>query len=113
ADALDAGLALRGLELARLELRDGLLDRRLAFRRVEPLTGRGGEDEIQDRALLGGELRLDEVGCLLRVRARDLELVAQAATDGGDEGDEHDDDPDPGAHDTPRVGCAGPHPAGE
>ena len=35
-----------------------------------------GEDEVQHGALLGGELRLDQVGGLLRVRARDLELVA-------------------------------------
>ena len=33
-----------------------VLDRRLALRRVEPLALRRGEDEVQDRALLGGEL---------------------------------------------------------
>ena len=69
------------LELGRLELRDRRLDRRLVLRRVEPLALRRGEDEVQDAALLLGELGLDQVGRLLRVRARDLELVLQAAAD--------------------------------
>ena len=111
ADALDPGLAGGGLELGRLEERDGLLDRRLAVRRVEPLPGRGGEDEVQDRALLGGELRLDEVRRLLRVRAGDVEVVAQAAADGPDEHDQHGDDPDPRRDHPPRVRRAHARPA--
>ena len=77
-----------GLELRRLELGDGGLDRGLALRRVEALPRRRREHEVQHGALLGGELRLDEVGGLLRVRARDLELVLQAAADGEDEDDQ-------------------------
>ena len=42
---------------------------------------------FRTRALLGGELRLDQVGRTLRVRARDLELVLQAAADGRNEHD--------------------------
>ena len=43
---------------------------------------------LSTAALLGRELGLDEVGRLLRVRARDLELVLEAAADGGDEDDQ-------------------------
>ena len=111
ADALEAGLAVGGLELVRLELRDRLLDRRLALRRVEPLALRRREDEVQDRALLGGELGLDQVGRLLRVRAGDLELVPQRATDRRDQHDQRDDDPDPHNHDPPRMQSARPRPA--
>ncbi len=82
ADALDAGLAILGLELRGLELRNGGIDCGLALGRVETLALRRGEDEVQHGALLGGELRLDEVGGLLRVRTRYLELVLEAAADG-------------------------------
>ena len=57
---------------------DRLFDRRLALRRVEPLALRCREDDVQHAALLGGELRLDQVGRLLGVRPWDLELVAQS-----------------------------------
>ena len=110
ADALDAGLVLGRLELLRLELGDGVLDRLLALGRVEPLPLGRGEDEVEDAALLGRELGLDQVGRLLRVGARDLELVLQAAADGRDEHDQAGDDPDPGEDDAPRVCRAGAHP---
>ena len=107
------GLVLGRLELGGLELRDRLLDRGLALGRVEPLALGRGEDEVQHAALLGGELRLDQVGRPLRVGARDLELVLQAAADGGDEHDEDDDDPEPAEDDAPRMGRAGSRPARE
>ena len=72
-----------------------------------------GEDEVQDRALLGRELRLDQVDRLLRVRPRDLELVLQAAADGADEEDEEDDDAEPARDDPPRMRGAGARPARE
>ena len=59
-----ADLVLGRRELGRLELRDRVLDRGLALGRVEPLALGRGEDEVEHRALLGGELRLDEVGRL-------------------------------------------------
>ena len=65
-----------------------LLDRRLALGVVERLALGRGEHDVQDGALLGGELGLDQVGRALRVRARDLELVAQLAAERGDEGDQ-------------------------
>jgi hypothetical protein len=101
------------LEVARLELRDRGFDRRLALGRVQSLPFRRGEDEVEDGALLGGELRLDEIGCPLGVRPRDLELVLQAAAEREDENDEHGEDAAPGADDTPRMGGAGAHPARE
>ena len=78
APSVAANGAARSLAIA-------LLDRRLALRRVEPLALGRGEDDVEDAALLGRELRLDQVGRPLRVGAGDLELVAQAAADGGDE----------------------------
>ena len=95
ADAVDADLVPARGELRRLELRDRVLDRGLALGRVEPLALGSREDEVEHRALLGGELRLDQVGRALRVRARDLELVLQAPADGRDEQDEHGDDRPP------------------
>ena len=50
-------------------------------------SGRG-EDEVEHAALLGGELRLDQVGRLLRVGAGDVELVLQAPADRRDEHDQ-------------------------
>ncbi len=87
ADAVDARLAVLGLELRRLELGNGRLDCGLALGRVETLALRRGEDEVQHGALLGGELRLDQVGGLLRVGARNLEHVLEAAADGRHEND--------------------------
>ena len=75
--------------------------------------GGGGEDEVEHAALLGRELGLDQVGRLLRVGARDLELVLEAAADRGDEQDQAGDDPDPGEDDPPRVGGAPAVPARE
>ena len=93
--------------------RDRLLDRRLARGRVEPLALGRREDDVQDRALLGGELRLDQVGRLLRVRPGDLELVAQRTADRPDEDDQDDDDADPAEDDTPGMRRACAHPARE
>ena len=76
-DALHACLVALGLELRRLEACDGLLDRGLALGRVEPLSLGCREDDVQHGALLGGELGLDQVGRLLRLRPRDLELVPE------------------------------------
>ena len=69
------------------QLLHGRLDGRLALRRVEPLALGRREHDVEHAALLGGELLLDEVRRALRVRAGDLELVAQPAADGGDERD--------------------------
>ena len=113
ADALDPGLVLGGLELLRLELGDDALDRLLALRGVEPLPLRRGEDEVEDAALLGCELGLDQVGRLLRVRAGDLELVLEAAADGGDEDDQAGDDSEPREDHAPRVRRARAHPPGK
>jgi hypothetical protein len=116
-DAGDSGVAFGRLagrrELVGLELRDRVLDRRAALCRVEPLARRSGEDEVEDAALLLRELRLDEVGGALRIRARDRELVLQAAADGADEHDEQDDHPEPAEDDAPRMSGAGAHPARE
>ena len=113
ADAVDADRVPARGELRRLELRDRVLDRGLALGRVEAFALGSREDEVEHRALLGGELGLDEVGRALRVRARDLELVLEAAADGGDEQDEHSDDPHPAEDDLPRVVGAPAHPARE
>ena len=113
ADAVDADLVPARGELRRLELRDRVLDRGLALGRVEPLALGRREDEVEHRALLGGELRLDEIGRALRVRARDLELVLEAPADGRDEQDEDGDDPHPAEDDLPRVVGAPAHPARE
>ncbi len=117
ADAGDAGVPVRRLagggELVGLEFRDRLLDRRPTLRRVEPLAGRCREDEVQDTTLFLDELRLDEVGRPLRVGAGNRELVLQAASDRRNQRDQHDDDPDPGQDDAPRVRGTRPHPARE
>ena len=113
ADALQPRFVLGRLELLRLQLGDRVLDRLLACGRVQPLARRRGEDEVQHAALLGRELGLDQVGRLLRVGARDLELVLEAAADRGDEQDQAGDDPDPGQDDPPRVGGAPAVPARE
>ena len=70
-DAREAGLVALRLELVRPDPGDRALDRLTALGRVEPLAGRGGEDDVEDAALLGGELGLDQVGRLLRVRPRE------------------------------------------
>ena len=102
ADALDPRLVLGGLELGVLSfaiassiaaLRSGVSSRWPSARRRR----------VQHAALLGRELGLDQVGRLLRVRARDLELVLQAAADRRDEDDQNGDDPDPAR--TTRHGC--------
>ena len=77
ADALDPGLAFFDLYSGVLSFADGGKDCGLALGRVETLSGRCREHEVQHGALLGRELRLDEVGGLLRVRPRDLEHVLQ------------------------------------
>jgi hypothetical protein len=56
ADALEAGLAVPGLELGRLQARNRGRDSRAALGRVEPLAAGRGEDDVEDRALLGREL---------------------------------------------------------
>ena len=109
--ALQAGLVLGRLELGRLETGDRLLDCRLALRRVEPLAHRRREDEVQDAALLGGELRLDQIRRLLSVGPRDLELVAQLTSDRPDQDDQDGDDAEPAEDDAPRMRRAGPRPA--
>ena len=100
-------------EVLSLEGLNCLFDRGAALGRVELLALGRREHEVQHAALLRGELRLDQVGRLLRVRARDLELVLEASPDRPDEQDERGDDPDPGDHHAPRVACAGSHPARE
>ena len=115
-DALDARALVRSdrCELGRSQLGDCRHDRGLARRRlVESLALRCREDEVEHAALLGGELGLDQIRCLLRLGARDRELVLQAPADGGDEEDEAGDDPDPGDHHAPRMVRAGAHPARE
>ncbi len=110
-DALEAGLVLRRLELRGLQARDRFVDRLLSLGRVEALAGGGREDDIQDAALLLRELGLDEIGRSLRVRARNLELVTERATERSDDEDEDGKDADPRADDAPRVHCAPPRPA--
>ena len=112
-DALEAGLVLGRLELRRAEPRDRLLDRGLPLGRVKPLAVRRSEDDVEHAPLLRGELGLDQVGRVLRLRARDLEFVTQAAADRGDEPDQDDDDPEPAQQDAPRVGRARAGPASE
>ena len=110
AHALQTGVLSDGLELLRLQARDRLLDRRLALLRVEPLAFRCGEDDVQHAALLGRELGLEQVDRPLRVRSRNLELVAQFAPDRADEDDQEDDDAEPAGDDAPRMRGAGPRP---
>jgi hypothetical protein len=71
----------------------------------------GGEDEVQHAALLGRELRLDQVGRLLRIRPWYLELVFEAPADCAHENDQEGHDADPRADDTPWVPGAGTGPA--
>ena len=111
ADALDPGLVLGGRELVRLEPAMASLDRLAPLGRVERLALGRGEDEVEHGALLGRELRLDQVGRSLRVRARDRELVLETSPDPDDENDQEDDDPAPGQEHSPRVRGARPHPA--
>ena len=96
ADALDSRRVFGRRELGRLELRDRGVDRRLALRRIESLAFGRGEDEIEHGTLLRGELGLDQIGRALRVGARYLELVLQAAAHRHDERDQCDDDSQPG-----------------
>ena len=53
------------------------------------------EDEVEDAPCSEANCDLDEIRRLLRVRARDLELVLEAAADGGDEHDQPGDDREP------------------
>ncbi len=109
--ASPSGASPVGANSSSLQLRDRVLDRLLALGRVEALARRRREDEVEDATLLLDELGLDQVGGPLRVGARDLELVLEAASDGEDEDDERDDDADPREHDPPRMRGARPHPA--
>ena len=111
ADAREPGLPVDRLELGRLQSRHSGVDRGLSLRRVEPLTLGGGEDDVEDGALLGGELGLDQVRRLLRVGAGDRELVTQGAADRRDEHDQDGNDPDPRDDDAPRMRGACAHPA--
>ena len=70
-----------GLNSADCEQGDRLGDRGLALGRVQTLALRSGEDDVQHAALLGCELVLDQVGGSLRLRARNLELVAKLTAD--------------------------------
>ncbi len=79
---------------------------------VESLALGRREHDVEHAALLGRELLLDQVRRALRVGAGDLELVAQAASDGGDECDQDDDDPEPGKEDPAGMDRAGAGPAG-
>ena len=112
-DALRPALPSAGANSSVLRRAIGTLDRRLALRRVEPLALGRGEHDVQHAALLGGELGLDEVGRLLGIGAGDLELVAQAAADRRDQGDQGGDDADPAEDHPPRVGRAHARPARE
>jgi hypothetical protein len=113
ADALDADLILRRLELGRLELRDRSVDRLLAVGGVERLAVRRRKDEVEDPALLGRELRFDQVGRLLGLRAGNREFVFEAAADRDHEHDEERDDADPAEDDPPGMGGADSRPAGK
>ena len=113
ADALEPGLVLRRLELGRPELGDRVLNRRLSLGGIEALAFRSGEHDVQHAALLRHELGLDQIRRTLRVRARDVELVAEVSPDRPDQDDEDGDDADPGSDDAPRVRGVGPGPARE
>ena len=112
-DALEACLVFRRLELRAAEPRDRLVDRLLVLGRVEPLSRWDGKHDVEHAALLFGELCLDQVRRLLRVRAGDLELVAERSGERDRQDDEHDQDADPGADDAPRMRRAAPHPTGQ
>ena len=112
-DAIESNLVPTRGELGGLELRDHVFDRCLALRRVEALARGSREDEVEHGALLGRELRLDEVGRPLRVRARNLELVLQAAADRGHQHDQPGDYREPGEDHAPGVVRAGAHPTRE
>ncbi len=112
-DADEAGPALGRCELRRLEARDRLLDRRPALRCVESLAFRRGEHDVQNPTLLGRELGLDQVGCLLGVRPGYLELIAKRTTDGRDQENQQRDDTDPPEHDPPGMRRARSRPARE
>ena len=113
AHALHAGRVLGGSELLRRDARHRLLDRRLSLGRVEPLALGRREHDVQHAPLLGGELRLDQVGRPLRIRPRDLELVPKRAPDRHHQEDEHDDDSDPAEDNAPRMRRTHPRPARE
>ncbi len=110
---LHAGRVLGGRELLRRDARHRLLDRRLSLGRVEPLALGRREHDVQHAALLGGELRLDQVGRPLRIRSRNLELVPELAPDRHHQEDEHDDDSDPAEDNAPRMRRTHPRPARE
>ena len=69
------------------------------------------EDDVEDARPARSRTRLDQVGRALRVRPRDLELVAEAAADGGDQHHERDDDAEPAEEHPPGVRGAHPRPA--
>ena len=112
-DALETGLVLRGLERSPAELRDRFVDRLLPLGRVEPLPRGSREDDVEHATLFLGEFSFDQVRRLLRVRAGNLELVAERAGERDRENDEHGEDAEPRADDTPRMRRAAPHPTGQ
>src|SRR5262249_34005790 len=98
---------LREVALRDLAGGEHAADRVCARSRVETLTRRRREDDAQGGALLAAELRIDQVGRLLRVRPGDLEVVDEMAVECGVQADQHDEDRDPPENDTPRMTCAG------
>ena len=71
--------------------------------RVEPAPVLGREHHPQGGALVATELRLDQVGRLLRVRARDLEVVDQLAVERRVQPDQEDEHDRPAPDHPPRV----------
>ncbi len=106
-------LVLVQLADARLGLRHHLGDRRLTCGRGQHLAGGRGDHDAQRRALLGAELGVDQVGGLLEVRARHLELVHQRAVEGEVQPDQDQDDREPRADHAPRVAGAVAGPVGK
>jgi hypothetical protein len=104
---------LDGRELRRLEPRDGLLDGRATLRSIELFALRRREHDVQHAALLGRELRLDQVCRFLGIRPRNLELVTQLTPDRPDQDDQGGDDADPAEDDSPRMCRARSRPARE
>ena len=82
--SLNGSATLVEARLVAVGLNSDVFSRAIAFviaalrsGRVEPLALRRREHDVEHGALLGRELGLDQVGRLLRVRARDLELVRE------------------------------------
>ena len=80
-------------------------DRSGARRCVEALAGRRGDHDAQRGSLLPAELGIDQVDRLLRVRARDLEVVDELAVERRVEPDQHDEDATPRGDHPPRMAC--------